>query len=404
MSKFLQTVCAAGFLLGLQLPLSAQSLPIAFYDPLGNNLVQVTDVASADGLIHTINKLSLTSLEHLTYNPTTGTTVRSLVTIPDGYELALGIAAKMDLEAKGTVALTLVNRVTGRFRVALYQNFDMTAPTLLSALDAQVFAMSASGRMVGNVSGFAGELLSSGGFVPLVGQIDGTALTAFDAASGFGYAGAITAPDGVLRSFYMDGRGVIDPFNSLAYEAAFIGTCSRFASFCYGNVTDPILGQQMWGVDMITGALTPFLMGGESFFAGNFSGALEDGTVFGNASFGPWAANIANPTMVMALLDYCSLNYPGLDCSLYEWVNGVSEYRDPLTGEYRFNLPGEGSFVLSNARMNPPIYAQQTITPEPGTIALLGSGLFVLAALGRRNKRRVDNKPIDAQSFSRFVG
>lgn len=303
--------------------LAAQSTTVTI--PGGNNLYQVTNPTT--GLSYAINRISDTNVQLLTINPS-GTYTVQQITLPVGYRLALGRAAHIALAADGKFFLNLVSNSGGGFKVAEYNNFNVAAPVVLSAPAAQVFGIAESGRVFGNVAGQAGEILSSGGYLAAPGQVTGTAFTAWEGSSGVGYAGFLaSSTTGRTESFTLENGVVSDPFASLNYESAYVGACSRFGSFCFGDVTDAVNGEQMFGIDRNTGNLTAFLdQSGNRFSANFFAGAREDGWVFGNFAGGLFAANpFIWGTEVRSFNSYCLGFLVGVSCSAFQDLNSVTE-------------------------------------------------------------------------------
>lgn len=363
--------------------------------PNGNNISQVTNPTT--GVTYAINKVSSTDVQLVVIQPN-GTFTTQQFTLPSGYQLR-GRSAKIDLDANGAVSLGVTDIGTSQLKVAQYLNFNVTAPVLHATNSASVFAASQSGRFVGVSGGLAGEFLPGGGFAAAPGQLDGTAYTAWEGASGFGYAGSLTKPSTFrFESFIYENGVVSDPFNSLNYESAFVGACSSLGMFCFGNVTDAVAGEQMYMVDRMTGALTGFVDEfGSNFYASYFAGAREDGWVFGNGGSGIWAANQSIWGNVVRPFDsYCLVYLAGMNCSAFQELNQVTEYFDVNSSQWRSNFAIRGSFESVNAPSGAPIYPPTTV-PEPATIGLLAAGLAALRVVGRRRTRqgtRVERAPL----------
>lgn len=396
----LKTLLRLSAALFLGLPLRAQSIAVTV--PNGNNVYQVTNPKT--GITYAINVVPgipfvfTDTAELVTIYPS-GTHTTQRFVFPQNYRIA-GRGHTIDLDANGTISLTLADFSVNRYRVVQYHNFDVTNPDIISLplSSAAVTATTASGRIVGYADGYAAELIP-GGYIAAPGQVvnGGFATTAWEGQLGFGYAGSITTAAFVQESFIYEGGVMSDPFATLGYDAALIQKCSRFGRFCFGSTSYAVASDQMYSVDRISGQLTGFVLQDGTPFAPIYvAGAREDGWAFGSGfdqqAQSPflWAANpFVWGNVVKPLDDYCLAYLQGVRCSAFKDINYVTEYFDPTAGQWRANFAFWGSFESLSAPSGSPIYGvpkipNETTVPEPSALTMLGLGALALLGACRR--------------------
>jgi len=147
-----------------------------------------------------------------------------------------------------------------------------------------------------------------------------------------------------------------------------------------------ITGNNLGSVTLTTGALVSgslqmggtFASGGSFTITGNGSNGLPNGTIFSGSFSGPvtWTlVTLANGTHNYTLTGNLSGVLTGSGAS-----NGVTVQLTVNTGKGFFN----GSVGLSSGDTN---VSSGLVTPEPGTLGLLGTGLVGVAGLMRRKTK-----------------
>lgn len=372
----------------------------------GNNISQVTDPET--GITYAINterslytrNVSLITIQR------DGSWSEQAITLPQGYRL-VGRGGVISLNGR-ELMLTLAQNGTGRVNIARYMVSDVTTPVYNASMRATGVFGASNDRFTGCAPGtlggcYAVEFLRDGSLDYLPLQNDGGyGLTAFDGDRGFGYAGWNGSVTTNRQDSFIYEAGVkSDPFSALDYESASINVCSRFGRFCYGNVTDPANGDQMWMVNRVTNELTSFVDEQNNLFAMTYyAGAREDGWVFGyrdydrdNDRWSHWAANLSVwGNVVKPFETYCTEILLTGTCGSLRELNRVTEYFDEPSGEWRANFAGRGSFFALNAVSGEPIYGVPdfggpgTPVPEPSSLALIAAGFAGLAAARTRRK------------------
>jgi len=147
-----------------------------------------------------------------------------------------------------------------------------------------------------------------------------------------------------------------------------------------------ITGNNLGSATLTTGALVSgslqmggtFASGGSFTITGNGSNGLPNGTIFSGSFSGPvtWTlVTLANGTHNYTLTGNLSGVLTGSGAS-----NGVTVQLTVNTGKGFFN----GSVGLSSGDTN---VSSGLVTPEPGTLGLLGTGLVGVAGLMRRKTK-----------------
>ena len=147
-----------------------------------------------------------------------------------------------------------------------------------------------------------------------------------------------------------------------------------------------ITGNNLGSATLTTGALVSgslqmggtFASGGSFTITGNGSNGLPNGTIFSGSFSGPvtWTlVTLANGTHNYTLTGNLSGVLTGSGAS-----NGVTVQLTVNTGKGFFN----GSVGLSSGDTN---ISSGLVTPEPGTLGLLGTGLVGVAGLMRRKTK-----------------
>jgi len=147
-----------------------------------------------------------------------------------------------------------------------------------------------------------------------------------------------------------------------------------------------ITGNNLGSVTLTTGALVSgslqmggtFAAGGTFTITGNGSNGLPNGTIFSGTFSGPvtWTlVTLANGTHNYTLTGNLTGLLTGTGSS-----NGVTVQLTVNTGKGFFN----GSVGLSSGDTN---VSSGLVTPEPGTLGLLGTGLVGVAGLMRRKTK-----------------